>query len=312
MVKSRRVTDSDGDSGKAELVDVSVFGHQFRLLGGLAEALITLEKEGAVYSHFWDEASQTFKYYRIRFLPREIFEYVEAHIAQQEFDDAIADGADFEAALRAIRDPLIRERVYSYGNFGKLRMRDGVVEDIRGCAASFYPPEIEALVCGQRPDRYELLPNLGAVDEISLLIRLIDNFRVGARLLANRGHSRSPFVLENEYDVQDLLFISIRGVFNDARLEEWTPKHAGTSKRVDIVVPSLGALVETKYVRSKSHARSVANEIKIDIESYHSYPACRSVLVLGMIRTPRFLIRRQSRQISQGGGSRATLLSMST
>jgi len=126
----------------------------------------------------------------------------------------------------------------------------------------------------------ESLPNFGSVDETSLLIRLIDNFRIGARILADRSHSRPAFVIENEYDVQDLLFVGIRGVFNDARLEEWTPKHAGNSKRVDIVVPSLGALVETKYIRSRSHARSVADEIKIDIESYHSYHACRSVLVL--------------------------------
>ena len=76
------------------------------------------------------------------------------------------------------------------------------------------------------------------------------------------------------------MFVGIRGVFNDARLEEWTPKHAGSSKRVDIVVPSLGALVEIKHIDSRSDARRVADQIKIDIESYHSYQACRSVLVL--------------------------------
>lgn len=134
----------------------------------------------------------------------------------------------------------------------------------------------------------ESLPNFGRVDETSLLVRLIDNFRIGARRLACRGHSRPTFVIENEYDVQDLLFVGIRGIFNDALMEEWTPKHAGNSKRIDIVVPSLGALIETKYVRSKDHARSIANEIKIDIESYHSYHTCRSVLVL--VFDPKALI----------------------
>lgn len=133
-------------------------------------------------------------------------------------------------------------------------------------------------MCDQRPDRYELLPNLDQIDQASLLIRIIDNFRIGAHLLADRAHRRPPFIIENEYDVQDLLFTCVRSVFNDARTEEWTPKHAGSSKRVDIVVPSASVLIETKYIRASGHAKAVANEI--DIESYHSHPSCKSILVL--------------------------------
>lgn len=268
------------DYDEPDLIEIEVFGHSFLVLRGLAEDLITLEKEGAIYSHFWDEGSDTFKYYRVRFLPKEVFQYVEAHIAHQQFHDALASEATFEEALAAIHDPDIRARVLSYGNLGKTQLRDGTVDDLRGCAASFYPPEIEALVCGQRPDRYELLPNLEQVDTTSLIIRIIDNFRVGAKLLAERSHGRPPLLIENEYDVQDLLFVCIRSLFNDARTEEWTPKHANTSKRVDIVIPSAGVLVEVKYVRNTPHSKSVSDEIKIDIESYHNHPSCKTLLVL--------------------------------
>jgi len=263
-----------------DLIEIEVFGHSFRVFRGLAEDLITLEKEGAVYSHFWDEASQTFKYYRIRLLPKEVFQYVEAHVAHQEFHDAFTTDTTFEEALTAIHNPMIRERVFAYGNFGKTQLRDGTFDDLRGCAASFYPPEIEALVCGRRLDRYELLPNLEQVDQTSLIIRIIDNFRVGAKLLVERGHNRPPFLIETEYDVQDLLFACVRSLFNDARTEEWTPKHASTSKRVDIVVPSAGVLIEVKYIRNRPHSKSVSDEIKVDIESYHSHPSCKTLLVL--------------------------------
>lgn len=275
-------------SDKLREVEIEVFGHRFKTLPGLAEDLITLEKEGAIYSHFWDESSQTFKYYRIRLLPKEIFEYTEAHVAKQQFDDAIEKGANFEKALKAITNPMIRERVNSYGDYGNSRLKNGLVVDIRGCAASFYPPEMEALVCGQRPDRYELLPKLNEIDKTNLAIKVIDNFRVSAHSLRTRGHGRPAFLIENEYDVQDLLFACVRSVFDDARREEWTPKHAGGAKRIDIVLPSAGVLVETKFVRTSAHANSLANEIKIDLESYHSHPACKTILV--MIYDPQSLI----------------------
>ena len=71
-----------------ELIPIMAFGHSFSLLPELAQDLITLEKEGAIYAEFWDEDSQQFPYYRIAFLPAEIVRYVEGHVAMQEFEDA--------------------------------------------------------------------------------------------------------------------------------------------------------------------------------------------------------------------------------
>ena len=46
-----------------ETVDIDAFGHRFKdLPPGIAEELITLEKEGALYAHYWDDGSSTFKY----------------------------------------------------------------------------------------------------------------------------------------------------------------------------------------------------------------------------------------------------------
>lgn len=271
----------DGESSKEPTVmRIEAFGHQFHLLRGLGENLITLEKEGAIYSHFWDETAQAFRYYRIPFLPKEIFEYVEAQVAKQEFDNARNRGANFQKSLDAIHDPVIRNRVNSYGNFGHSTLTTGDIVDLRGCAASFYSSDMEDLVCGRRRDRYELLPNLDKIDKTSLLVQLIDNFPVVARLLGNRAHNRPALTIENEYDVQDLLYACVRSVFSDARTEEWTQKLGGSAKRIDIVVPSAGVLIETKIARSNNHAKTVADEIKIDIESYHNHPSCRTILVL--------------------------------
>jgi len=118
-----------------DLVEGCAFGHSFLELRGNIEDLITLERDGAIYSHFWHEESQAFRYYRIRLLPKEIFEYVEAQLARQEFIKATMDGADLEGALAAISNAEIRERVRSYGNYGHSRLKDGTEVDLRGCAA---------------------------------------------------------------------------------------------------------------------------------------------------------------------------------
>jgi hypothetical protein len=263
-----------------EYIEITAFGHKFSVLSGLAEDLVTLEREGAIYSHFWNEEAQTFKYNRIKFLPTEIFQYVEAHVAKQEFEEARESGANFEEALNAITNTEIAERVRSYGDYGNTKLKDGTTIDIRGCAASFYGEEIERLVCGGRPDRYEVLPNLENMDKTSMLIQILDYFPIIARHLAKRKHGRPPYTIENEYDTQDLLYTNIRSVFEDARLEEWTPKHASKSKRIDIVVPSAEVVIEVKYVRNTGHGKNIGDELKIDIESYHSHASCKSLLFL--------------------------------
>jgi hypothetical protein len=151
--------------------------------------------------------------------------------------------------------------------------------NVRGALRQYFcylkPDEKEPFLSLIEGVSYDLSGLLG----IDLLVRILGNFNVGARMLADRRHGRPKFVIENEYDVHDLLFVGIRGAFGDARVEEWTPKHAGKSKRIDIVVPSLGALIEVKYVRSRDHARTIGDEIKIDVESYHAHPACQIVLI---------------------------------
>jgi hypothetical protein len=263
-----------------ELTEATAFGHRFVDLPELIANLITLEKEGAVYAHLWDDEVQTFRYYRIPLLPVEIYQYVEAHVAKQQFDDAWRAGASFDDALTAITNPETAERVKAYGDRGHSTLKNGTVLDIRGCAASFYPQGMEELLCGQRPDRYELLPDLRSVDKPPLLIQMVDFFPVLARFMARRANGRPPFTIQNEYDVQHLLYVAVRAVFEDARLEDWTPKHAGSAKRIDVVVPSAETVLETKIVRDGAHARTIGDELKIDIESYHVHPACKRLIAL--------------------------------
>lgn len=74
-------------------------------------------------------------------------------------------------------------------------MRDGSVEDICGCAASFYPPEIDDLVCGRRPERYEVLPNLEKIEKTSILIQMKNSFQVVASFFYRKGGMEDHLML---------------------------------------------------------------------------------------------------------------------
>ena len=70
--------------------------------------------------------------------------------------------------------------------------------------------------------------------------------------------------------MQDLLFVMLKPAFPDLVREEVVPAHGGRSKRVDFAIPNVRACIEAKIVRSRSHAATLGDEIKVDIESYHA------------------------------------------
>ena len=272
------------DKEEPDTTSITAFGYTFEdVLVGNAQDLKTLEEEGAIYSEFADKDldgsyTGTFTRYRVTLTPGEIFEYVQASRAEQEFLKAYKLTGDFTAAVLGIREERLRDRVASSGNYGRLRNANGEVEDIRGCAASFLSKDLEDLVCGRRPDRYVESPSLGdRSNQNELVLRALKSVAVNARKLSARSHGRPAVPVSSEYDVQDLAEMALVTLFTDVRREEWTPQNAGSAKRIDIVIPSLATVIECKFIRNASHSRKVADELKIDFESYHDHPACREL-----------------------------------
>jgi hypothetical protein len=122
------------------------------------------------------------------------------------------------------------------------------------------------------------VPSLGSEsNKNELIINALQSVAVSARKLGSRGHGRPNVEVANECDVQDLAEVSLRALFVDVEREEWTPKSAGSAKRIDLVIPSASTVIECKFVRDPSHARKLADELRIDFECYHEHPACREL-----------------------------------
>lgn len=92
--------------------------------------------------------------------------------------------------------------------------------------------------------------------------------------LTNRRKGSMPLSFNSEYDIQDLLHAQLRPWIKDIRPEEVTPSYAGTSTRMDFLLPAQRLVLETKLVRDSSHGKRIGDELILDIEHYRSHPHC--------------------------------------
>jgi len=97
--------------------------------------------------------------------------------------------------------------------------------------------------------------------------------------LQRRRKNSKAIDFNNEYDYQDFIHSILTPWIRDIRPEEYSPSHAGTSKRVDFLLKDHQTFIEVKYVRDKSHAKKLGDEITIDIHHYQSHPKCKYLVV---------------------------------
>jgi REase_DpnII-MboI len=112
------------------------------------------------------------------------------------------------------------------------------------------------------------------------------------RSMQRRYADRTPIVITDEYDVQDLLRTILVVMFEDVRPEEWTPSYAGGSSRMDFLLKREQLVIETKVTRSGHDARSIRDELAVDLLRYQAHPDCKILVCLvydpnGLIDNPR-------------------------
>jgi REase_DpnII-MboI len=112
---------------------------------------------------------------------------------------------------------------------------------------------------------------------VERMARRLPDFLV---VLRNRQRERPPFVVEDEYDLQDLLHGLLKLHFDDVRPEDFAPERAGGRSRIDFVLKSERLVVEAKMTRAGLGAKQVGGELIIDIERYRSHPDCAALLAV--------------------------------
>jgi CheY-like chemotaxis protein len=138
------------------------------------------------------------------------------------------------------------------------------------------------------------------------LFNVLETFSTCADILSDRKHNRPSFKISNEYDVQDILHVILKPFYPDIVPEEHTAKRAGSEKRIDFVVKGLETVIEVKMIRSKEHARRLADELDVDIRNYHTHPACKRLICFvydpkRLISDPRRVEKDLSGETTQKG-----------
>jgi hypothetical protein len=103
------------------------------------------------------------------------------------------------------------------------------------------------------------------LDKVTLLCRRFPTF---ADTMRTRQRGRTPFVITDEYDVQDLLHAILRLHFDDVRPEEHTPSYGGNHSRVDFLLPRERMIIEAKMTRNGLAQKEVINQLLIDVGRY--------------------------------------------
>lgn len=127
--------------------------------------------------------------------------------------------------------------------------------------------------------RQQLL-GTGHNEDIALVERVCRGFGEFVLALQDRRRGRLPLVIEDEYDVQDVLHGLLRIFFADVRPEDVAPHRAGAASRIDFVLRLERIAVEAKMMRSGLSVKKVSEELIVDITRYQAHPDCDALVAL--------------------------------
>lgn len=90
------------------------------------------------------------------------------------------------------------------------------------------------------------------------------------KIIKDRRKNHLEFKIEDEYDVQDILYVILKSIFPNLRDEDPIAKVGAKSTKIDLIIREEKILVEVKMIKSKdSNETQFIEELKIDFESYH-------------------------------------------
>lgn len=109
------------------------------------------------------------------------------------------------------------------------------------------------------------------LDSNDLINHILNNFSNSIqKITKNRRKHHTNFSLNDEYDVQDILYVILKSVFPNLRDEDPIPKVGAKSTKIDLILRDENILIEVKMLKeSDPNETQFIEQLKIDIESYH-------------------------------------------
>lgn len=100
------------------------------------------------------------------------------------------------------------------------------------------------------------------------------------KITRERRKGHDSFEINDEYDVQDLLYVALKPLFPKLIVEDPAPRVGTAFTKVDISFREEGVVVEVKMIKSgDSDEKKFISQLKDDIESYYIYPYLKDLLI---------------------------------
>jgi hypothetical protein len=113
------------------------------------------------------------------------------------------------------------------------------------------------------------------IDNRDLFYEVFDKFHLIATRLKHRSTGKTPFLVTDADDVQDLLRALLTPVFDDIRCEEPAPSTGRSFSKMDFVVNGEKVVIEAKPVSDSDTDEKLVNEVLVDIARYKERKECR-------------------------------------
>ena len=131
-------------------------------------------------------------------------------------------------------------------------------------------------------------------DLLAVLRKVCTRFHLVARQLRLRRDYRATLEIEDEYDVQDLLYALLRLEFEEVGSEDWCPGYGDGAARTSYLLHKERIVIVAKKTKTGVTARELAEQVRIDSSHYSGRADCRTLVCFvydpeGRIGNPRGL-----------------------
>jgi hypothetical protein len=107
-----------------------------------------------------------------------------------------------------------------------------------------------------------------------LICDILMEFREASKkVVGERRKDHNSFDVNDEYDVQDLLYTILKTIFPTLKEEDPTPRVGIKSNKIDLILRDHEILIEVKMIKKNDrNEKKFVEELKNDIQSYHQCP----------------------------------------
>lgn len=115
----------------------------------------------------------------------------------------------------------------------------------------------------------------------SSVTEVIRNFEKCAHRIQHRRAGKAVFTFDDEYDVQDILWVMLASYYVDIVYEDSSEKKAEKSSKPDFRIPSIKTVIEVKYADKQSDWKKIKEQIAADITQYEqAWPGNYQIFVV--------------------------------